>query len=115
MLSSINHSFTPPAPRTGSSHNRTHEVPVNSTDFAVLEAGTRTFDLRLNDQQYQAGDALLMREVQPDSGHVTGQTLVRWVSYVLQGGTSGLHANWCVLGLSEFPPLPAGVLDTKLW
>jgi hypothetical protein len=76
-----------------------------------MEAGTRPFDVRLNDRDYKVGDALLLREYEEDSGG----TLVRWISYVLHGDNSGLAEGWCVLGLSERAPLPPGILDTKLW
>ena len=94
---------------------RTHELPLWPACFAAVAAGTKPFDVRENDQDFQVGDALLLRELDPDTHQYTGQTLVRWVSYVLPGGTFGVEAGWCVLGLGAIAPLPAGIMDTKLW
>jgi hypothetical protein len=34
---------------------------------------------------------------------------------VLQGGNFGVEADWCVLGFSSQPPIPAGMTDIRLW
>ncbi|MBC6989031.1 MULTISPECIES: DUF3850 domain-containing protein [Hymenobacter] len=96
---------------TGPTPYRTHELEIGATEYAALEAGTRPFDVRYNDRDYQVGDALILREYEQDSG----RTLLRWVSTVVHGGHSGLEHGWCILGLSERAPLPPGILDTKLW
>lgn len=92
-----------------------HELKIWPTCFAAVEAGTKPFDVRLNDRNFQVGDALLLSEYEPESEQYTGRTLERWVSYLLPGGTFGIEHGWCVLGFSEHPPLPAGVSDTRLW
>jgi hypothetical protein len=83
--------------------------------FAAVTAGTKPFDVRENDRDFQIGDQLTLCEYEPESEQFTGQTTTRWVSYVLRGGVFGIEPGWCVLGFSELPPLPAGIMDTKLW
>jgi len=95
--------------------SRTHELKIWPDCFVAVEAATKTFDVRENDRSFQIGDALLLREFEPETEQYTGRSVRRWVSYVLQGGTFGIEAGWCVLGLSPLPPLPPGVHDTKLW
>ena len=92
-----------------------HELKVWPACFAAVEDGRKAFDVRLNDRNYQLGDALLLREYEPESEQYSGRTVERWVSYLMQGGTFGLEPGWCVLGLAEHPPLPPGVSDTRLW
>lgn len=94
---------------------RTHELPIWPDSFAAVANGSKPFDVRLNDPNFQVGDALLLRELNPTTHEYTGQTLVRWVSHVLPGNTFGVEPGWCVLGLSTSAPLPPGIMDTKLW
>lgn len=94
---------------------RTHELPIWPACFAAVAAGAKPFDVRENTQDFQVGDALLLRELDPDTHHYTGQTMLRWVSHLLPGGTFGIEEGWCVLGLGAMPPLPPGITDTKLW
>lgn len=95
--------------------HRTHELQLWPTCFAAVAAGTKPFDVRENDHDFQVGDALLIREYDPDTSIYSGQTLLRWVSHVLQGGEFGVAAGWCVLGLGNLQPLPPGITDTRLW
>ncbi|MBX0291433.1 DUF3850 domain-containing protein [Hymenobacter sp. HSC-4F20] len=92
-----------------------HELKVWPACFAAVLTGSKTFDVRFNDRNFQIGDALLLREYEPESEQYSGRTTARWVSYLLQGGSFGIETGWCVLGLSEHPPLPSGISDTRLW
>lgn len=92
-----------------------HELKVWPDCFTAVHEGRKPFDVRLNDRNFQVGDALLLREFEPESEQYTGRTIERWISYLLQGGAFGVEEGWCVLGLAEHPPLPSGVSDTRLW
>jgi len=99
---------------TTASH-RTHELQLWPQCFAAVSAGTKPFDVRENDPDFQVGDALLLREYDPDLREYSGRTLLRYVSHVLCGGEFGVQEGWCVLGLGNVAPLPAGITDTRLW
>jgi hypothetical protein len=75
----------------------------------------QAFDVRENDRNFQVGDMLILREFDPESEQYTGQSITRWVSYVLQGGAFGVQPDWCVLGFSESAPIPTGITDIRLW
>ncbi len=92
-----------------------HELEIWASCFEAVEAGAKPFDVRLNDRNFQVGDALLLREYDPAAAAYSGRIALRWASYVLPGGTFGIEDGWCVLGLAEHPPLPAGISDTRLW
>ena len=94
---------------------QTHELMSWPACFAAVKAGNKPFDVREKDQNFLLGDILVLREFDPDSGEYTGQTINRWVSYVLEGGLFGIQPGWCVLGFSDQPPIPAGITDIRLW
>ncbi|MBO3269239.1 ASCH/PUA domain-containing protein [Hymenobacter defluvii] len=95
--------------------HQTHELKIWPSCFSAVEARTKPFDVRQNDRNFQVGDAVLLREYEPESEQYTGRVLTRWISYVLHGGAFGVEAGWCVLGFAEHPPLPPGITNTSLW
>ena len=107
--------FVPQFQIPTTTQRQTHELKLWPPCFAAVNAGTKPFDVRENDRHFQVGDLLLLREFDPDTADYTGHTLTRWVSYVLAGGAFGVQSDWCVLGFSEVPPIPAGLTDIRLW
>ena len=95
--------------------HQTHELKIWPGCFAAVQAGTKPFDVRENDRNFQLGDELRLREYAPESEQYTGRALTRWVSYVLQGGVFGIQPIWCVLGFCDQPPIPQGMTDIRLW
>lgn len=63
-----------------------HELRCWPEHYAVIDAGTKTVELRLNDRPYQRGDALLLREWEPVENGYTGRQLRVRVTHVLIGG-----------------------------
>lgn len=104
-----------PVSTVTTARHRTHELQLWPQCFAAVAAGTKPFDVRENDHDFQVGDALLLREYDTTRQEYSGQTLLRYVSYVLPGGEFGIEPGWCVLGLGSVAPLPPGITDTKLW
>lgn len=92
-----------------------HELQIWPACFEAVAAGTKPFDVREKDLNFQVGDVLLLREYDPDANDYTGRTMQRWVSYVLEGGAFGVQPGWCVLGFSDLPPVPAALTDVRLW
>ncbi|GAB3313407.1 ASCH/PUA domain-containing protein [Hymenobacter humi] len=107
--------FVPQFQISNSAQRQTHELKTWPSCFAAASAGNKPFDVRENDRSFQVGDMLILREFNPETEQYTGQTLTRWVSYVLEGGAFGVQPNWCVLGFSDLPPIPAGITDIRLW
>ena len=106
--------FVPQFQTPNPTQRQTHELKIWPACFAAVQAGTKPFDVRENDRNFQIGDLLVLREFEPETEQYTGPALTRWVSYVLHGGF-GLQPNWCVLGFSELPPIPAGMTDVRVW
>lgn len=63
-----------------------HSLKCWPEHYAVIEAGVKTCELRLNDRPYQRGDALLLREFEPVENGYTGRQLRVRVTHVLSGG-----------------------------
>ena len=78
-----------------------HDLKVHSGYFAALKSGAKPFEVRLDDRGYAVGDALLLREWDPEREVYTGERLRRVVTYKMSGGRFGLDSGYCVLGLAE--------------
>ena len=114
-LTPTSEAFAPQFHAFDPTHLHTHELPLWPDCFAAVRAGQKPFDVRRNHEDFQVGDVLLLREFSPEANEYTGRTITRWVSYVLQGGNFGVEPDWCVLGFSSQPPIPAGMTDIRLW
>lgn len=77
-----------------------HELKVNTEYYHRLANGTKTFEIRKNDRDYQVGDTLLLREYLPkeqticDYSQVLHRKIVYMTSYAQQD-------NYVVLGLED--------------
>lgn len=110
-----------------------HSLKTLPVYFAAVFRGDKTFEIRNNDRDFQAGDTLVLREWDPTylppaegapwgqasnsglpqaprmPGDYTGQELQATVSYVLHDvyGQFGLERGYVVLGLKNVGELPA--------
>ena len=65
--------------------------------FHKVESGDKTFEIRLNDRDYQPDDLLLLREWKPETRQYTGEMVLCRVGYMTQGGP--VQAGYCVLAI----------------
>lgn len=89
---------------------RVHELKVWPRFFAAILDGSKTFELRRDDRDFQVGDELLLREWDPDAiapdpsadriapqpilrGWWTGREVKRRVSYVLRASEAATLAR----------------------
>jgi hypothetical protein len=77
----------------------THVLKTWPQYFSRILSHEKTFEVRQNDRDFQAGDFLDLREWCPETKEFTGHTALVTVSYVLHGGQFGIEAGYCVLGL----------------
>ena len=82
----------------------THDLKIWTTFFDMLQSGTKTFELRRNDRNYQVGDVLHLREWRVSEEVFTGRECMRTVSYILAGGQFGIEEGYVAMG---FAPQPA--------
>jgi hypothetical protein len=87
---------------------RWHELKTDPDVFDAVADGRKTFEIRLNDRDFQPGDGLLLRRTR-NSGwamkntgaplEYTGEELRVIVTYVLRGPVYGLGDGWAILSI----------------
>jgi len=74
----------------------THELKTLPEFFKALCDGTKTFELRRNDRDFQIDDILLLKEW--DGERYTGRSYIAAISYIVADGP-WLMPGYCCLGL----------------
>lgn len=73
--------------------------------FDALVSGEKTFEFRRDDREppYAVGDALVLREYNPEGGDFcyTGRRIQRYVTYVARGGV--IPEGYCVMSVVPTP------------
>ncbi len=82
----------------------THELKVLPEYFEALVNGSKTFEIRKNDRNFQVGDWLLLKEWNPETEEYTGYSVLRYVSYILYDWQAGLKDGYCIMGLKHGAP-----------
>lgn len=77
-----------------------HEIkilPKYFRDVAAVGGGTKKFELRKNDRNYQVGDSVTLREW--DGAEYTGNEITLGITYVLKDCPEyGLMDGYCIFG-----------------
>jgi hypothetical protein len=77
-----------------------HDLRTWPAPFGAMLSGLKRYEVRVNDRDYRAGDELLLREWDPDTGKYTGRYILASVTYMTPGGSFGLPENLCVMSIS---------------
>lgn len=75
-----------------------HYLKTYPEYFAATENGSKTFELRENDRDFQVKDVLILQEFDPDKIQFTGRIISASVTYILQG-VFGLPPILCIMGI----------------
>lgn len=75
---------------------KTHELKTLPEFFEAQLKGIKKFEVRVNDQDYQVGDILVLQEYNPKRGY-TGKYLHVEITYILDN-TDFCKENYVVLG-----------------
>ncbi|WP_367269118.1 DUF3850 domain-containing protein [uncultured Chryseobacterium sp.] len=78
-----------------------HELKTHSEYFNAIAAGTKTFEIRKDDQSFQKGDQLLLKDYNPFIQKYTGRILHRQVTYIIRGGNFGIKKGYCIMALEK--------------
>lgn len=89
---------------------KTHNLKTLPIYYERVEAGTKPFELRRNDRDFQTGDILNLQRTD-DFGNLP-QDIIRSiqveVTYILHGPRFGVEQGYCVMGIKpakEYPSL----------
>lgn len=62
--------------------NKTHELKILPQYYAAVAIGTKTFEIRKNDRDYQTGDIVILKEYDYTTKEYTGNELSFKVGFV---------------------------------
>jgi Domain of unknown function (DUF3850) len=75
-----------------------HELKTETQYYQAAEQNKKTFELRMNDRNFQLGDYVTLVEVV--NGTPTGRKLKqKQITYILEGPIYGLQEGYCILQL----------------
>lgn len=80
-----------------------HRVKTWPPFFKDVLRGKKSFEMRLNDRDYQVGDVLVQEEFDPELKDYTGRRWRQEITYVMRAEDIpqnwGLKEGWCILGV----------------
>jgi hypothetical protein len=68
--------------------------------FEDVASGSKTFEFRKNDRDYQVGDILILQEYFPETLMYSGLTVRRQITYILEN-FNGIEPGYAILGIKE--------------
>ena len=85
-----------------------HQLKTDLEVFQPVAGGAKTFEIRKNDRNFQAGDYLWLRETAFTGAEMangaeliyTGNEAVVKVIYILKGPIYGLVDGWCIMSVA---------------
>lgn len=77
----------------------THELKTWPFAFQAIVDDAKRFEVRKEDRDYRAGDYLLLREWDPQTGRYTGADTIKRVTYIMRGGHFGIEDGYCVMSI----------------
>lgn len=79
-----------------------HELKTWPKYFSRIVEGSKTFEVRKNDRDFQVGDELVLMEFDPENNIYTGKSHKVTVSYILHGGDFGVKEGFVVMGFAGY-------------
>lgn len=78
-----------------------HNLKILPEYFKAVKSGKKTFEVRENDRGFKTGDYLILQEITPLSGVLTGRNIKVKVIYILAGGSYGIAENYVIMSIKK--------------
>lgn len=78
-----------------------HEIKCWPIAFEALRNGSKPWEYRLNDRDYEPGDILWLREWDPTAESYTGRHLTMMVGHTVYGPIYGIPDGFCVMTVAR--------------
>ena len=75
-----------------------HELKTIQPYFDAVEVGSKTFEFRKNDRDFQEGDTVVLREYDPKTDTYSGRELTFEIGFILVG-FAGIEKGYCIFSL----------------
>jgi len=77
-----------------------HQLKIEAEYYRAIDKGTKTFECRKNDRNYQKGDIVSFIEMV--NGFETGRVLGPYeITYILYGPRFGIQEGYCVFSIKK--------------
>lgn len=73
------------------------ELKILPNYYEAVKKGEKTFELRLNDRNYEVGDILILKEY--DGSQFSGRSVTVIITYILQDCGFGLADGYAILSI----------------
>jgi len=83
---------------------KTHYLKTVQPFFSQVKSGTKTFELRRNDRDFQVGDEVYLQEYDLSNNSFSGQEVKAFITYVLKDW-AGLEDGFCVFAFEVTQPI----------
>lgn len=94
---------------------KTHHLKTWTRYYYAIVNGTKTFELRKNDRNYQVGDTLVLQEYDENENEYTGRECSVVVTYVLLQATHfGLMDGFCIMGFEKEKALQSSPIHKEI-
>lgn len=81
----------------------THELKTWPEYFQAIFENKKTFELRVNDRNYQVGEILLLREFDPETKQYSGREIKRYVTYIAANLEHfGLDHDCVIMSIADY-------------
>lgn len=77
---------------------KNHQLKINTEFFDQVVSGMKTFEIRLNDRNYEVGDTFDLQEW--DGMEFTNRSASGKINYIFTDYEFGLQPNWCVFSFT---------------
>lgn len=76
-----------------------HKLKTWPLYFIAVWEGSKKFEVRKNDRNFEVGDYLILREYNPNTDKYSGREVLVIVTYMMGGGVLDLPREVCVMSI----------------